>query len=163
MKNILAISVGLLLVASTAAAQLRTQEQTQQSVANSLIRPASGFNGLLNWFNPDNFKMRHGMSLNYMSSGGSGLSMATYTNSMFYKISDPLNVRFDFSLQGSPFGNQGALAQSEVSRLFISRAELNYQPWENFQMRLMYRQYPAGSFGYHSPFYNPTFSPFGDE
>ena len=107
--------------------------------------------------------MRHSASFNYVSSGGMGLSMATYTNSMFYKISDPLNVRFDLSLQGSPFGQYGAANQGDFSRLYLSRAEMNYQPWENVHLKLLYRELPYGYYRWFQPSFYPTSDLFEDD
>jgi hypothetical protein len=152
----------LVLFMNAGYAQLKSQEQTHTSVASSLVRPVPSMSGLLSWFNPDHFSMRHSFSLQYMAGGGYGLSLATYTNTMFYQIADPLNLRFDVSLQGSPFGGYGFGDQANFNRLFLSRAELNYQPWENFRIQLQYRQFPYGYYGMYSPFYFPTRS-LGDD
>lgn len=164
MKTLSFIFITVLVGAGFSFAQLKSQEQTRPTVASSLVHPAPSMSGFLSWFNPENFMMRHNFSLQYMSGGGYGLSLATYTNTMFYKIADPLNVRFDVSLQGSPFG-QGFDQQTNFSRLFLSRAELNYQPWENFRIQLQYRQFPYGGYGMYSPYYYfPSSSTtFGDE
>lgn len=84
------------------------------------------------------------------------MSLASYTNSMFYKIADPLDVRLDLSLMGSPFGANAY--QTDYSKIFISRAELNYKPWENFHIHLQYRQLPINMYGYYMP-YHWYFSP----
>jgi len=71
---------------------------------------------------------------------------------MLYQLADPLNVRFDVTLQTSPFGNYGAVNQSAFNNLFLSRAELNYKPWENFQVQVQYRQLPFSPYGYYRPY-----------
>ncbi len=138
--------VGLALVFSTASAQFKSQEQ-QPSASQSLVHPVTSVNSLLGFLNPDNFMMRHSIGFSYMTSGGQGLSLASYTNSMFYKIADPLNVRFDVTLQGSPFGQYGSAQQSDLSKLYLSRAELNYRPWENFSVKVQYNELPFGYWG----------------
>lgn len=144
--------------------QLKSQEPSQPSVAHTLVRPAGSLSGLLGWFNPANLMMRHNFSFQYFSSGGYGLSLATYTNSILYRIADPLDVRFDISLQGSPFGQYGAAQQGEFNRLFLSRAELNYRPWENVHVQFLFRQGAYGSYDFYSPHYfRSTPTTFGDE
>jgi len=157
-----AIALVAVLLIDAAFAQLKSQQETQPSVASSLIRPVPSISGFVSWFNPDNFRMRHSFSLQYMAGSGYGLSLATYTNTMFYQIADPLNVRFDVSLQGSPFGGYGFGGQADFNRLFLSRAELNYQPWENFRIQLQYRHLPYGYHGWYTPSYFPSPS-FGDD
>jgi hypothetical protein len=98
--------------------------------------------------------MRHTLAYNYMSAGGSGLSMASYTNSMFYKIADPLNVRFDVTLQGSPFGSTAGMDRNALNKIYISRAEMNYRPWENVYLQFQYREMPYSPYrNYFDPWY----------
>lgn len=147
---------------SAADAQLRSGEPSERSAAASLVRPAgqgmggsiSSFFGLLD---PNRFLMRHSFSYSYLTAGGTGLSVASYTNSMFYRIADPLDVRFDVTLQGSPFGPTAGAGRDELSRISLSRAELNYRPWENVQMQVLYRELPWGY--YRNPF-DPTMQGF---
>lgn len=146
MTILISMLVGLALVFSTASAQFKSQEQ-QPSASQSLVHPVTSVNSLLGFLNPDNFMMRHSIGFSYMTSGGQGLSLASYTNSMFYKIADPLNVRFDVTLQGSPFGQYGSAQQSDLSKLYLSRAELNYRPWENFSVKVQYNELPFGYWG----------------
>ncbi len=145
-------------------AQFKSQVENQPSAAQSLVHPMTSVNSLLGILNPDNFLMHHALSFSYMSFGGQGISLASYTNSLFYKIADPLHVRFDITLQGSPFGSYGNYQQSDLSRLFLSRAELNYQPAENMFIKLQYNQIPFGRYAYYDR-YSPVNSSlmFGDE
>jgi hypothetical protein len=146
---------------------------TEESASASLVRPGGGAGsggpgtwggGLSSFFgllDPDRFLMRHTLSMNYMSAGGSGLSLASYTNSMFYRIADPLNVRVDVTLQGSPFGTPAGVDRNALNKVYLSRAELNYRPWENFYLQVQYREMP------YSPYLNafdPWYSgyPMGD-
>ena len=159
--RIILIFLVVLTLAINASAQFKSQENQQTSVAQSLVHPPTSINSFLGFLNPDNFLMRHNFAFSYLSSGGTGMSLASYTNSMFYKISDPLNVRFDLTLQGSPFGQYGAASRNDLSRLYLSRAELNYHPWENVFVKLQYRQIPFGYYGYRSPFNSSLM--WGDE
>src|SRR6266852_6221449 len=139
MKRMIAVSILVVALTSTAPAQFKSQVENQPSASQSLVHPGTSINSFLGLLNPENFMMRHTFSFSYLSAGGTGLSLASYTNSMFYKIADPLNVRCDLTLQGSPFGTSGGLQQSELSKLFISRAELNYRPADNMFIQLQYQ------------------------
>jgi len=145
----------LLLAALSAAAfgQFKSQVENPPSASQALIHPMSGISSFLGLLDPERFLMRHNFEFSYMTGGGQGLSLASYTNSMFYKISDPLNVRFDVTLQGSPFGASGGLQQSDLNRLFISNAELNYRPLENMFIKVQYSQLPANYFSGIYPYY----------
>jgi hypothetical protein len=161
MKQFLIIGM-LCIFVTVSHAQLKSQDEQPVSAAQSLVHPTPSISSFLGILNPDNFMMRHNFSFSYLSSGGSGLSLASYTNSMFYKIADPLNVRFDLTLQGSPFGNYGALGdQGNLSKLYLSRAELNYRPADNMFVKLQFNQSPFNYYnGYYSP--NSWADPWGD-
>jgi len=152
MRFISLLVVGMLLMTAVSTAQFKSQTEQQSSVAQSLIHPARSLSSFLGLLNPDNFLMRHNFSLSYWSWGGKGISLASYTNSMFYRIADPLNVQFDLTLQGSPFGQYGVSQQNDFSRMFLSRAELNYQPSTNFLIQLQYRQLPFYYPGGYAPY-----------
>lgn len=153
--------VVLCVLATRSQAQLKSQDEQPVSPAQSLVHPMTSISSFLGILNPDNFMMRHNFSFSYLSSGESGLSLASYTNSMFYRIADPLNVRFDLTLQGSPFGNYGSAGQGSLSKLYLSRAELNYQPADNMFIKLQFNQSP---FNYYNGFYPPSslVDPWGD-
>ncbi len=158
MKQLFIVLISVLLFTAFASAQFKSNAET--NVSQSLIRSTSG-NALLGFLNLDNFSMRHSVGFNYMSFGGSSVSLASYTNSMNYKISNPLNMRVDFTLQGSPFGSQGFFAQDNLNKLYISRAELNYQPSKNFYIQVQYRELPMNYWGAY-PF-SPYSSLWGDQ
>ena len=163
MKTVVVLMIGIAFLTTPSGAQFKSQVENQPSVAQSLVHPATSINSFLGILNPDNFSMHHSLSMSYMSLGGSGISLASYTNSMFYKIADPLDVRFDLTLQGSPFGSYGNFQQSDLSKLFVSRAQLNYRPMENMFIRLEYDQLPAGRYFYDgfSPYRSSLM--YGDE
>ncbi len=160
MRN-LKIALICLLFATCAAAQLRSSTVQEQSASLSLVRPGSGLSSFFGLLNPDNFLMKHTLSYNYLNAGGTGLSVASYTNSMFYRIADPLNVRMDITLQGSPFGPTAGGDRNNLSRLYLSRVELNYQPSKDVFLQLQYREAPYfSSYGFYDPFYFGQ--PWGD-
>ena len=153
MKTLCVLMVGIVALMTPAGAQFKSQVENQPSASQSLVHPTN-MNSLLGILNPDNFTMHHSLSMSYMSYGGGGISLASYTNSMFYKIADPLNVRLDVTLQGSPFGSYGNLQQSQLSNLFVSRAQLNYRPMENMFIRVEYGRLPYNDYYYdrYSPY-----------
>jgi hypothetical protein len=142
--------------------QIRSQAAAEQNASQALVHPSSGgLSSLFGLLDPSSFRMRHTLSYNYASAGGAALSTASYTNSMFYRIAPPLDIRFDVTLQGSPFGPTAGYERNAFNRVFLSRAELNYRPFENLIIQVQYRDLPYGSWGnyglYDSPFYR-----FGD-
>ena len=155
MKWVGLASIFLIVSMTCAYGQFKSQENQESSPAQYLVRPATSISSFLGFFNPDNFMMHHNFSFSYLSAGGSGMSLAAYTNSMFYKISDPLNVRMDVTLQGSPFGQYGSAQQGDLSKLYLSRAELNYHPSENFFVKVQYNQLPLSYWGSY-----PSVSPY---
>jgi hypothetical protein len=162
MKRIAFLTVSLILVVSliagTANAQFRGQEPSgPPRVAGSMVTN-EGSTNFLSFINPDNFRMNHSYSMSYMTMGGRGMAIGMYTNSMFYRIADPLDVQVDVSLMHSPY-NSFNNNMDDYSGVFISRAEVNYQPTENFRVQLQYRQLPYGAYG--SPFYNPWYHRYG--
>ncbi len=154
-RNGLIVAMMMFLLILNVRAQLKTEDQ--QGMSQSMVRPAQSISSFLGLLNPDNFMMRHSFSLSYLSYGGMGMSVASYTNSMFYKISDPLNVRVDLTLQGSPFGQPAGLSSSDLNKFFISNAELNYHPTNNTYIKLQYNQLPLGLYG---GYYPTMLSPF---
>jgi hypothetical protein len=162
MKTFHLLIILVVLATCTAPAQFKSEAE-QPSVARSLVSPAPSLNSFLGFLNPENFNMRHNVSLSYMSLGGTSMSLASYTNSMFYKIADPLNVRFDVTLQGSPY--MQSPNQSAFNGVFLSRAELNYRPWENCFIKVEYNRLPIGYYGLSRLWYNPAsfmFDPAGE-
>ena len=143
MKTIMFMLLVVLMTVS-ASAQFKSQIENQPSPSDFLVRPAPSLGSLLSWFNPDNFHMRQSVGMSYTSFGGQSLSLASYTNSMFYKIADPLDVRMDVTLQGAPFGQYGS--RNNLNGIFLSNAEVNYRPWENFFITLQYSQLPLRSY-----------------
>ena len=156
--KIMVLFVLTVFLAGSGSAQLKSQVEDQQNVSNSMVRPFSG-TSFMGFFDPNRFSMNQNISVGYVSGGGMGMSLASYTNSMNYQISDPLNVRMDVTLQGSPFGSSNANLQNNLSKLFISNAELNYRISNNMQLRFQYQQLPYSQWmmndplgSYRSPF-----------
>jgi len=50
----------------------------------------------------------------------------------------------------------GTKGKNDLSSLFLSRAEVNYKPWDNVLLQVQFRQVPYGGY-YFSPYYDPWF------
>ena len=141
---------------STSQAQFKSQRENEPSVSEGMIRPSTP-SFLFDWFNPEKFHMRHSVEFSYLTSGGQGFSLGTYTNSMTYQFADNLNARADVSLSYSPFSSSSFLKKSsDLSSVYLSRAQVDYAPWENVLIQFQYRQMPYRP--YMSPFYNPWYT-----
>ena len=144
----------ILFAAYPAAAQFKSQVQQEPSAANAIMRQSDS-PGLFGWFDPSRFSMQQSVSFSYLTMGGQGMSLGMYTNSMMYQFSDKVNARADVSLMYSPFNSTGlpGAKGNNLSSIYLSRAEVNYRPWDNVMVQLQYRQIPWG-YPYGSPYMN---------
>ena len=148
MKNILLV---IFLISTTASfAQFKDSGFETNSVKEGIVSENS--NAIFGFLNSDDFIMRHSFSLNYATSGGQVMSLTSYTNSMFYRLMNNLNVQLDVSVMYSPYSTMGEQFQKDISGVYISNAAINYHPWDNFSVHLQYRSMPFG-YGYYHPFY----------
>ncbi len=124
-------------------------------------------NNLLGFINMNDFTMRHSFSMQYSSFGNHGLALGMYTNSMFYRFMDNMNVQLDVSLVHSPYSSFGEAFQKDISGVYISNAAINYYPWKDFSIHVQYRNSPYGYYnpfyGMYNPFRNPGFNNFNNE
>ena len=155
-RIIVAVAVSLL-CASASMAQFRTQVDQGPIVSDGVASQSTG-SFLFGWFNPANFHMRHSFDLSYQTFDGQGMSLGTYTNSMTYDFSDRLNARADISMSYSPYNTFSTFGgkKNDLSSIYLSRAEVNYKPWDNVMVKFQYRQVPYGNY-YYSPFYSPWY------
>jgi len=101
---------------------------------------------ILGFFNPENFSMSHSYSMSYTTSGNNGLALGVYTNTMRYKFADNFNMQLDASLVHSPYSSFGKNYQDQISGIYLSSAQLNYQPWKDVNISVQYRNVPGGMF-----------------
>ena len=133
-------------------AQFKDQGITTDSPNEGIFNKSS--NSILGFINMDNFSMHHSFGLSYLTAGGEGLSLATYTNSMMYKFSDNMNIQLDASFVTSPYSSLGKDFQNSLQGIYISKAAFNYRPWDDVYISVQYRNYP-------NYFYNPYYSRYG--
>lgn len=156
MKKICGLMVLVLIMSSVSFAQFKDQLSDQPSVQSSLIRSDEG-NSLLGFFNPANFSMRQSVSMSYTTFGNQGLALGMYTNSMSYKISNPLTLSADVSILNSPYSSLGSKFSQGLNGIYLTRADLNYHPTNNFQIDLQFNQNPL--YRYYNPYY--YYNPWG--
>lgn len=148
MRNL--IMVVLFVCAQSALGQFKPKAGDQPRVSDSFIQPTAS--EWFNLFNPNNFQMRHSYSASYSTSGGQGIALQRYTNTMTYQFAPNLDARVDLSLQNSPYSTFEYRLQNQFSKAYVSRAELNYHPTENTVISLQYREVPFNYYGYQRPF-----------
>ena len=153
-KFVIASLLCLLTFPVVSRAQFRGEEPAPPSVREGVYR-SSGNNNILGFFNPDNLEMRHSVSVSYGSFGDQGLGMSMYTNSMRYRISEPLSVRADVAMMFSPFGSASSMFnKQDLSGIFLRRASVDYRPSKDMHISLQYRNDPYA-------IYNPYGSRYG--
>lgn len=160
MKKSLILFV-FLLTSTFSFAQLKSQMPQPANVGESMLKPRSS-NVLFGFFNPANFRMSHSYSLSYSSFAGQGLALGVYTNSMFYKISDPLSMQVDISLIHSPYNTFGKQFQNQFSGIFINRAALNWKPSENTLINFEFRNLPSYMYLTNPYYYHPFWYRYDD-
>ena len=148
MKKILLIFV--LIAYSGIYAQFKDTGIEQPSPKEGIVTENS--NAIFGFLNSDDFIMRHSFSLNYTSFAGQGVSLTSYTNSMFYRLMNNLNVQLDVSVMYSPYSTLGDQFQKDISGVYISNAAVNYYPWKDFSVHLQYSAMPYG-YGFYNPIY----------
>lgn len=158
MKQIIVAAFLMLAVAGSATrAQFKSQVEQESRISSGMIQQSEG-SFLFGWFNPEKFHMNHSIGFSYVTMGGQGVSLGTYTNSMMYEFADNLNARADVSMSYSPYASSSFMTKgmkNSMSSIYLSRAEINYKPWENVSVQFQYRQLPYGY--YSSPFASPWF------
>lgn len=134
-------------ITAFASAQFKEQVESKPDVYQSIIQ--GGQRSYFGFFNPANLFMRHTFSVSYLSIGGKGIMINSYTNSIFYRFSDNLNLQADISFVNSPFGSLGRGLSNSINGIYINRVELNYRPLNNLLINIQYRQIPF----FYQPYY----------
>src|SRR3972149_6417103 len=74
-------------------AQFKEPGFPSESIRDGIVNENSG--SLFGFLNSDNFQMKHSYNLSYSSFGNQGLALGMYTNSMYLKLSNNMNVQVD--------------------------------------------------------------------
>ena len=107
--------------------------------SNMLTNPL-GFASFLG-LDPNRFSMHQSYSLSYISTGGEGYSQGIYLNSMNYRLSNDMRVSMEWGISHQPlnsFGQQNFYQDG----LFVSRADFEYKPSDNFSIGIIYNTLP---------------------
>jgi hypothetical protein len=150
-------------------AQFKEPAFTTETPSNGILNNSSSSTNLFGFVNPNNFSMHHSIGLSYLSFGGQGLSLATYTNSMMYKFSDNMNIQLDASFVTSPYSSLGKNFQNSLQGIYISKAAFNYKPWDDVYITVQYRNMPNvyynpySRFGYYNNLFYGGFSEFDND
>lgn len=145
------IIILVVLFSLTGIAQFKEDGLNQPGIKEGIVDQSGSALGFLN---SENFIMRHSFSLSYSTFGGNGISLGTYTNSMYYRLLSNLNVQMDVSFMFSPYSSFGDTFQKDISGVYISNAAVNYYPAKDVQISIQYRSLP------YSSFYNPYFGSY---
>ncbi len=144
-------------------AQFRDDGLNEPSVKEGIVNQNSGFS--IGFLNSENFHMSHSFSMSYTSFGGNGITLGSYTNSMFYRLMDNMNVQMDVSFIYSPYSTFGQNFQNDINGIYISRAAINYSPFKDMHISVQYRNLPYSTYyfnPYMSTFDNFQRDPFGN-
>lgn len=161
MKLVAVVGIAVCLSAGLAHGQFKSQLEAESKVSNGFMQQSAP-SFLFGWFNPEKFHMQHSLSFSYMTFGGQGMSLGTYTNSMMYEFADNLNAQADISLSYSPYNSLSTFGKNDLSSIYLSRAQVNYKPWENVNVQLQYRALPYGFYSpYSSSYYHPWYTEGG--
>ncbi len=153
MKNVFIL---LLTFSVLTLAQFKDKEIFKPTVKDAITAPTS--NLIFGLIDPNSFTMNHSFNLSYSMFGSNALALSIYTNSLKYKFTDNLDVQVDASIIQSPYSSFGKNFQNQIGGIYLTRAELNYKPWENFSVSVLYRNLPAN---FYSPYYYGNYNGFG--
>lgn len=70
------------------------------------------------------------------------MALGVYTNSMAYKLASNLNIQLDASLVHTPYSSMSKQFQNNINGIYISNAQLNYEPWKDVRVVVQYRNLP---------------------
>ncbi len=142
------------------AGQSRTQAEAEVATVRLYDYGQTGFT-LNRYFSPEHFRMSHSVEFSTGSFGGSGSSLAMYTNSMMWHFSPKLAARLDVAFAYAPIQDERlqGITGSNNGQVFIKNAELVYRPSEHTRVQFSFRQSPYGyyarPYGYRGYGYRP--------
>ncbi len=142
------ISTGLFsfaLLVSLVTAQFKAQAAPPALPVNT---QGLGYAQQQSLFDPSRFDMNHSFSMSMSTFGNQSLTLGAYTNQMNYLLKDNLRLNAQFSLV-QPTGGMNPLSNNGLPGQVYYGASLDYQPTDNFFVRLSMNNYPRYSF------YNP--------
>jgi hypothetical protein len=116
----------------------------------------NGFS-ILGLIGVEDFQMHHSFGLSYSTFAGNGVSLGTYTNSMFLKFNDRLNLMADISVVNSPYNSFGKDFSKQINGVYIDRIQMNYKISDGMNLMVQYGNSP---YNYYSNYSMGGFSSF---
>lgn len=153
MKTWILMASLLMSFSATVHAQFKSQTANLVNVRSGITTPVPGT--LAEFLNPDRFYMNQSYGLTYYTGGGQNGSVGMYTNSLNFKLYNPLFLRVDLGMMHQPFGGPKGVDGQKPQ--FMHGAELIYKPNKNFQLQVGYSASP-----YYNNGYGVYQSPFGN-
>jgi hypothetical protein len=128
-------------------AQFKTQAKNQSFTDRLISSSGLSFLG----FDPSRFSMSQSYSMSYATIGGQGFSQGLYLNTLRYQFAIPLTVSLQVGLAHQPFAISGVSPMMNDG-IFVSGAQLRYQPTKNTVIQLDFRQAPYSGYSRYSMF-----------
>lgn len=129
----------LLLTPALLFGQLRTQSE-MPDIRDAIAKPTAGL--LAGFLSSDRFSMHHSFSASFLSAGGHGMMLNSYTNTIHYQISDPLTLRVNLGLMSTPHSSFQTWS-GDNNLKFFGGAELMYRAGSNTTISLGVEQMPG--------------------
>jgi hypothetical protein len=92
---------------------------------------------------PSRFNMYQSYSFSYFSSGRTSGTFGLYTNTLEYKISEPLLVRIGLGYLHQPLSVFGDRGSQDLKGVILPNFQLLYHPSENFFLKIDYSSIPG--------------------
>ncbi|MCG8607112.1 hypothetical protein MJD09_19275 [bacterium] len=139
-SKLILITICVMLLPAVLTAQLK--EDTQTDFSKVLVKPnkMGSLVGLLG-LDPNRFSMNHSYTFSVGSFGGESFSQGLYLNTMRYQLSNPITMYLQLGFQHQPLGSLGQ-SNPNQNQVFLSGAGFQYEPSDNFQLRLEFSQTP---------------------
>ena len=152
MKYIKYLIIMILIIPALSFAQLKKDVATT-NISNTLSTAAFN-NSMFGFLDPSKFHMSHGFSMSYMTMGGVGMMLNSYTNTINYRFSEKLFLTTKLGIMNSPYNSlPGNSPWNDVQ--FFGGAELKYLPSEDsaiiFRFESTPMMYPGNRYYYRSP------------
>jgi hypothetical protein len=108
----------------------------------SLTQPSLELKGA-SLLDPSRFNMYQSYTFSYFSSSRGSETFGLYTNTLEYKISEPLLVRIGLGYLHQPLSVFRDRGSQDLKGVILPNFQLLYQPNENFFLRIDYSSMPG--------------------
>lgn len=142
MKHFVSTALVFLLLSIPVFAQSGLERQDNTSSANAI--GDSRIDNKFSLFDLSRFEMHNSYTLSYFSSGGRGMTIGMYMNSIIYRISNPLTLHIDLAWVHQP-GNLFSSDRGTPTDYgsILPSFTLTYHPSDKFYMEIGYRSIPG--------------------